>query len=94
MDQALLKSYQAIVINYAKSKNRDFDILGPFFVNGDLHRWVGKRNQRTIDYVKFCKYAKIPKFKSHSCRNMFSTFLGASTSLVLRECAGIEFRTF
>ena len=85
---ALLRAYEAIVINYAKSLHKDYDINGAFFVNSNLKRWIGAAGKTSIDYSLFCKYAETPEFSSHKCRNMFATFLGASTSLVLRESAG------
>ena len=89
----MLRAYEAIVRTFADAKGKVYRIDGPFFVNADLKQWIGTHGERSINYGEFVKAAGINYFRSHWCRNMFATALGASTSLILRESAGNPFRT-
>ena len=89
VDRVLLKCYEAIILQHCERTGQIFNLEGPFFVTSTMTRWIGAEGKRPLDYSEFCQACGITYYRSHMNRNMFQTYLQSSTSLILRECAGI-----
>ena len=83
-DQAYLKCYEAIVFRFCQSKNITRTGKSPFFINS-LGEALVQPHSKPLDFSDFALLAGIPKCTSHKMRKMFSRYLYAQRSALLRE---------
>ena len=81
-----IELFRAIAEKYANHNNLEYPINGPVFVNENLKEWVcdGTRTPRFLTWSKICD---IPKFRSHTCRKMWSTYALSQKEMLIRELA-------
>ena len=79
-----LQAYDAVVEKYvSQNPHLTYHISGPMFVNKHLDKYKG--DKKTLDTSIISKLANIGHLKPHDFRRMYATYVGSSTSHLLRQ---------
>ena len=85
-----MRCYEEIAVNFMNHNKMEFGPDTPFFINGSLTA-DGKPmasiypNCTPLDMTAFCQIVGVPRATSHIFRKLFSRYLYAQRSVLLRE---------